>query len=110
MANAIESVLAQTYQNLELLLYDNLSTDSSALIAQKFEDQRIRYILADEHTSLGEARDRALKVAKGEFISFLDCDDWIEINKVEVSLTYFAQAEVGLVYTNGYTFYEKKNH
>ena len=37
LANAIESVLAQTYQNLELLLYDNLSTDSSALIAQKFE-------------------------------------------------------------------------
>jgi len=110
LANAIESVLAQTYQNLELLLYDNLSTDSSALIAQKFEDQRIRYILADEHTSLGEARNRDLKVAKGEFISFLDCDDWIEINKVEVSLTYFAQAEVGLVYTNGYTFYEKKNH
>lgn len=109
LANAIESVLAQTYGNLELVLYDNLSTDSSALIAQKYKDERIQYVLADKHTSLGEARNSALKIAKGDFISFLDCDDWIVKDKVEVSLKYFCQKEVGLVYTNGYTFYEKKN-
>lgn len=109
LANAIESVLVQTYDNLELVLYDNLSTDNSPLIARKYTDNRIRYILADEHTSLGEARNRALREAKGDFISFLDCDDWIAKDKVELSLKYFYQEEVGLVYTNGYTFYEKKN-
>lgn len=109
LGNAIDSVLAQTYPNIELILYDNISTDDSASIAQKYTDNRIQYILADEHTSLGEARNRALKTAKGDFISFLDCDDWIAKDKVEISLKHFHQDEVGLVYTNGYTFYEKKN-
>ncbi|WP_455592387.1 glycosyltransferase family 2 protein [Bacteroides sp.] len=108
LANAINSVLNQTYKNLELVLYDNVSADNSALIVQQYKDERIRYALADEHTSLGEARNRALKIAKGDFISFLDCDDWIERDKVEISLTHFSQDAVGLVYTNGYTFYEKK--
>ncbi len=108
LSKAIESVLEQTYSNIELLLYDNLSTDSSRMIAHSYDDSRIRYILAEEFTPLGEARNRALKLSKGEFIGFLDCDDWVEKNKVEATLKGFDDDSVGLVYTNGYSYFTQR--
>lgn len=61
LREAIDSVIAQTYSNWELIFWDNQSTDSTANIVRSYHDDRIRYFYAPEHTSLGEARNLALE-------------------------------------------------
>ena len=106
---AIESVLNQTYKNWEIIFWDNQSTDNSAKIVKSYDDERIKYFYAPTHTSLGEGRNRALEKVSGEFISFLDCDDLYLPNKLENTLMYFTDKDIGLVYTNGYTLFDDKN-
>lgn len=78
LREAIDSVIAQTYTNWEIIFWDNQSTDSTAEIVKSYKDERIRYFYAPEHTPLGEARNLAMKEANGKFISFLDADDiWL---------------------------------
>ena len=78
LREAIDSVIAQTYSNWELIFWDNQSTDSTANIVRSYHDDRIRYFYAPEHTSLGEARNLALEKANGVYIGFLDSDDkWL---------------------------------
>ena len=77
LQEAIDSIYVQTYQNWEVIFWDNASTDNSASIAKSY-DERIKYHLASKTTPLGEARNFALKKARGEYIAFLDCDDvWL---------------------------------
>jgi len=104
---AIDSVLNQTYKNFEIVFWDNCSTDDSAKIVKSYNDKRIRYFYAQEHTSLGEGRNLALEKVKGNFISFLDCDDLYLAEKIEETLKCFDD-EVALVYTNGYTLYHEE--
>jgi glycosyltransferase involved in cell wall biosynthesis len=74
LKEAINSVFSQSYSNWEIIFWDNLSTDNSALIANGY-DKRLRYFLATKHTELGVARNLALRKARGKYIGFLDCDD-----------------------------------
>ena len=86
LREAIESVLAQTYSNWEIIFWDNQSTDSSASIFQGYADPRCRYFRAERHTSLGEARELASEKAEGQWLAFLDCDDiWLP-RKLELQL------------------------
>lgn len=75
----IESVLAQDYIDWELILVDDESTDRSFSICNEFvsKDERI-CLLTQKHAGVSSARNKALHVAKGEFVCFVDSDDWIE--------------------------------
>ena len=109
LKEAIDSVIAQTYANWEIIFWDNQSTDQSAEIVKLYDDERIKYFYAEQHTTLGEGRNKALEKVTGEFISFLDCDDLYLPQKLEKTLEYFKDDNIGLVYTNGYTLFEDKN-
>ena len=92
LKEAIDSVLAQTFNNWELIFWDNQSTDESSLIFKSYTDPRFRYFYANEHTSLGLARNLAAKNAYGEWIAFLDCDDiWIN-DKLEKQVEIINQS------------------
>ena len=80
----IQSITCQSYEKLEILLINDGSTDGSALICQKWSrrDTRIRYI-EKEHSGLGATRNFGIKKALGEYIMFLDSDDWAESCFVE---------------------------
>ena len=67
---AIDSVLAQTYSNWEIVFWDNRSSDNTAAIVRGYTDPRIRYFLAPEFTPLGAARNQAIQQAGGDFIAF----------------------------------------
>ena len=73
---AIKSVINQTYKNWELIFWDNLSEDNSIKIFNKYKDSRLKLFSAAKHTLLYEARNLAFKKTKGDFIAFLDTDDF----------------------------------
>ncbi len=75
LKETLDSVFNQTYQNWEIIFWDNQSTDNSAKIIKSYQDKRIKYFYAPTHTSLGEARNLAIDKAQGEWIAILDCDD-----------------------------------
>jgi len=97
LKEAIESVLSQTYNNWEIVFWDNHSTDNSRDVFDSYDDSRFKYFLADKHTVVGEARNLAIKQAKGDLIAFLDCDDiWLP-EKLEKQVPLFEKETVGLV-------------
>lgn len=108
LQEAVDSVIAQTYQNWEIIFWDNQSTDSSAEIFQNYEDVRLIYFSAPKFTNLSEARKLALEKASGEYYAFLDVDDWWETKKLEKQMSCFEDPEVGLVYGN-YWYVDEKN-
>ncbi len=107
LREAIDSVIAQTYENWELIFWDNQSTDASAEIIKSYDDSRIRYFYAPDHTLLYEARNLAIKEAQGSLLAFLDVDDWWEPKKLGKQVPVFENEDVGLVCGNYEVFYEK---
>ena len=70
LRDALDSIISQTYQDWELIFWDNKSTDLSAKIFQSYNDKRFNYFLSKSHTSLNEARTKALDKINGEFFCF----------------------------------------
>lgn len=102
LREAIDSVLAQTYKNWEIVFWDNQSTDSTRDIVESYSDPRIHYFYAPEHTPLGEARNLAVEKANGEYINFLDADDVWMPEKFEKQIALIEPGKVEVVYT-GFT-------
>lgn len=94
---AIESVLAQTYQNWEIIFWDNQSLDGSADICHSYDDSRIKYFRADQHTNLGKARAQAFENVAGEFLSILDTDDLWLPTKLAKQVSLFSDPQIGIV-------------
>ena len=109
LREAVNSVIKQNYENWEIIFWDNQSTDKSAEIFKSYKDKRLKYYYASSHSGiLDEARNYALKKANGDFIAFLDVDDWWLPNKLEKQIPLFDDPDVGLVYGNSWLFFEKK--
>lgn len=101
LSYSIDSILNQTFEDWELIFWDNQSTDQSAEIVASYNDRRIRYFFAQTHTSLYGARDAALKHCKGKYLAFLDCDDLWMPDKLEKQVSILKNDnDVVLVYTN----------
>lgn len=78
LAEALDSVLDQTFEDWDLVLFDDRSTDSSASILHAYSEPRFRYVLAEKQLDLTAAREAALEYARGEWVAFLDQDDiWL---------------------------------
>ena len=97
LRQAIESVFAQTYTNWEIIFWDNNSTDKSAEIVRSFDSRRVKYFHDSNHKLLYDARNHAIEKASGDFIAFLDVDDWWLPTKLEKQIPLFSDPEVGLV-------------
>ena len=76
----LDSVLGQTFEDLEVICVDDVSTDgSAALIARRAgKDSRVRYLRQEVNAGPGKARNRGIEAATGNYVYFLDSDDWIE--------------------------------
>ena len=81
LERAVESVQNQTYQNIEVILVNDGSTDSSGQICDELAatDERIR-VIHKPNGGLSSARNAGIEAAKGEFLSFLDSDDYFDAN------------------------------
>ncbi len=83
LSQCIDSILSQTYQNLEIILVDDGSNDNSGKIADKYaqKDSRIA-VIHKQNGGLSDARNAGIEIATGEYIYFLDSDDWLVPNAI----------------------------
>ena len=113
ISETIESVINQTYQEWEMIIIDNCSTDSSAEIIKLFQENniRIKYIKLDQNSG-GPARPRNIGIdnAKGEYIAFLDADDvWVD-NKLEMQIKYMQDSKLNFTSTNSINIDSNSNN
>lgn len=87
LKRCVNSLLAQSYSDFELILVDDGSPDNCGNICEEYaaKDKRIRVIHKD-NGGLSDARNAGLKIAKGEYIAFVDSDDWVATNYLETLL------------------------
>ncbi|MBR4436504.1 MAG: glycosyltransferase [Spirochaetia bacterium] len=108
LCQAVDSVLAQTYQDWELLIIDDASTDGSVAIAEEYcaKDDRIKLLHTERSTGMpATTRNVGIEAAAGRFIAFLDCDDQWLPGKLEHQLPLFKQENCAAVFS----FYKKMN-
>jgi glycosyltransferase involved in cell wall biosynthesis len=97
LEKAIESVLGQSYKNLEYILIDGGSTDGTLDIIRKYED-RIAYWISEKDNGLYDAMNKGISKASGEIIGILNSDDWYEPEAVEIIVDHFRNHPSGGVY------------
>lgn len=107
----IESILAQSYQNWELLITDDCSSDNSREIIGEYvkNDSRIRLFKLPVNSGAGAARNNSIKEAKGRFIAFCDSDDRWYATKLEEQLKFMTDGNYPLTYTSYHTCDEEGN-
>ena len=108
LENCINSIINQDYKNIEIILWDNASTDNSKKIIEKFNSKKIKYFKNSIKENLYQARNRAIKESTGKLIAFLDCDDWWEKNYLSSREKFFNDSKIDFFYSNTNIFYEKK--
>lgn len=104
LSRALKSVLNQTFQDFELIVVDDASTDGTGQLTSTFGDERIRYIRHDTNKGSNASRNTGLRHARGEYVAFLDSDDeWLP-EKLEKQMQVFKRGseKLGLVST-GYS-------
>lgn len=84
----VDSILAQTYENWELLLADDCSTDQSRDIMKSYTDERIHCFYCEKNSGPAGARNLALRKASGQYIAFLDADDFWLPQKLEKQISF----------------------
>ena len=100
ISEAIDSVINQIYQNWELIVWDNLSTDNTYKIVKSFKDKRIIYFQSDLFDKLYTARNKAIDISSGDLITFLDADDiWLP-NKLEKQVNIMQNKKFDFCYSN----------
>lgn len=97
----IQSVKSQTYENWELVIVDDCSTDQSAEIVKQYakNDERIRYYLNENNSGAAESRNRAIELSKGEYIAFLDSDDLWSPDKLEKQLEFMQKRQCAFCFS-----------
>ena len=96
----IQSVINQTYQNWELIIVDDCSTDNTDIVVEKIKDPRIKYIKNEKNLGAAVSRNRALREARGRWVAFLDSDDLWKSEKLEKQVRFMTKKKCYFSYTD----------
>lgn len=108
---SVDSVLNQRYSDLECLIIDDGSTDGTAAICKEFakSDKRVQYIY-QLNSGVSAARNKGFTISKGEFIQFLDGDDFLMPDKLQVQVGFMlANPQYGITYSNHQHYWQTTN-
>lgn len=100
IGEAIQSILGQTYENLELIIVDNYSTDNTNDVISSFQDERIKVYRYQNNGIIASARNYAVSKSKGNLLAFIDSDDIWAHDKLEIQLSHFSDNASCCVSTN----------
>lgn len=97
----LQSVFAQTYENIEIVLVDDQSTDTSAEIIKQYQEfhPEIVYFLQPKNMGAGHARNKALELARGQYVAFLDADDIWKPTKIQQQIELLKKQNTGFCFT-----------
>lgn len=98
IGETIQSVLNQSYKDWEMLIVDDCSTDNTREVVEGFNDPRIKYYCLDKNSGAAVARNKALEMARGRWIAFLDSDDIWKPNKLERQIKFMKENDYGFSY------------
>lgn len=103
----LDSIISQTYKNIEIVVVNDGSTDASGEICKEFSemDHRILYI-EQENAGLSAARNTGLDNMSGNYVTFVDLDDWIEQDYVETLYKKIVEYQADIAVGNYYSFNE----
>lgn len=116
LGKALESVINQTYGNWEAIVVDNQSTDETNQVIGKFKNSRIQYLKISNGGIIAKSRNLGINVAKGEWIAFLDSDDWWTKDKLEICLKNvdekidFIYHKLEIIYDNANSYFKTKKN
>jgi succinoglycan biosynthesis protein ExoO len=96
----IDSVLNQSYQNFEIIIVDDCSTDNGMDIVRQFEDPRIRVYLNKKNCGPSFSRNRGIRLAKGSYIAILDSDDWWDKDRLKIMIDFVVRKNADMVFDN----------
>ena len=91
LPEAIESVIAQSFTDWELIVVDDASTDNTKGVVEKYSsvDSRIKYYRNPENLNISKSRNRGIELSKGKYIAVLDSDDiWCDIEKLKLQYSF----------------------
>ena len=103
LGRAIDSVLAQTYSNWELIIVDNHSSDQTDILVNNYHSSKIVLLKIHNKGIIAKSRNCGINHAHGELVAFLDSDDWWYPKKLEIVMKYFDQADIVYHDLNVYT-------
>lgn len=103
--DCLDSVLAQTYKNIECIVIDDASTDATSYLLKAYAEKVALY-LNKENKGQGTVRNQGIELAKGNYLLFVDSDDWIEPDTVSKLVKKAEETEVDLIRFNGKAFFE----
>jgi len=116
LGKCLTSVLAQSYANFEIVIVDDGSTDGTKKLITSYKDKRINYFYQQNH-GVAYTRNRGLEKSKGEFITFLDSDDWWDPEKLQKAVEYinrFPQIKIfhteEIWYKNSHLLEQRSKH
>lgn len=96
IAEAIKSILNQSYQNIELIIFDDGSSDKTRRVIESFSDPRIIKILSDQNYGVVRARNEMIDKARGQYIALMDADDIADPSRLEKQLASLESGESDL--------------
>ena len=108
IARTMDSVLAQTYGEWEMIIVDDLSTDNSPSIIETYvqKDSRIKLIRSEQKSGASGSRNRAIEASQGQYIAFLDADDLWMPEKLEKQIMFMAKHDLAFTYSSYKTINE----
>lgn len=99
---AIESVLQQTYSDIEIIVVDDASEDETESAVKKIKSEKLRYIRLKQNGGACKARNTGIRAAKGNYVAFLDSDDIWNPDKLEKQMTFLREKKAEVVACNGW--------
>jgi glycosyltransferase involved in cell wall biosynthesis len=104
---AIESIINQTYQNWELLITDDKSSDNTLKIIESFTDSRIKLFHNLENLGYLKTCNKLFKLCDGDFIAFQDADDYSDLNRIKIQLDFILQNKKYAVIGSNFTYVDE---
>jgi len=111
VSSCVYSILYQTYKNIEIIIVDDFSTDNPEKhLIHILKNPRVKYLKNDKNMGVSFSRNKAIRLAQGEYICLVDADDFLINNSVEKRLSYLSQSDNLWVFGRCYILFNGKRH